>query len=123
MRLVLLAVLPALASAFAPGAAPTLRNGPRNAVSSARPAGLALARGAGRASTLPALRMVKDSGNAVHYEPYLGLEERDACGVGFVANRGGERTHDIVKKASSPSDAWSTAVPAAVTATVVTALV
>jgi len=101
MRLVLLAVLPALASAFAPGAAPTLRNGPRNALSSARPAGLALAaRGAGRAATLPALKMVKDSGNAVHYEPYLGLEERDACGVGFVANRGGERTHDIVKKAS-----------------------
>jgi len=42
--------------------------------------------------------MVKDSGNAMKYEPYLGLEERDACGVGFVVNRGGERTHDIVNK-------------------------
>jgi len=86
--LVLSAALP-LASAFAPEAyAPALRNGPRSAL--------------GRAATLPAaasgLRMVKDSGNAVEYEPYLGLEERDACGVGFVANRGGERTHDIVKK-------------------------
>lgn len=49
--------------------------------------------------------MVKDSGNAVHYEPYLGLEERDACGVGFVANRGGERTHDIVKKVRATYDA------------------
>jgi len=100
--LVLLAAALPLASAFAPGAyAPALRNGPRSVLSQ-RPSGLALARGAGRAATLPAaasgLRMVKDSGNAVKYEPYLGLEERDACGVGFVANRGGERTHDIVKK-------------------------
>jgi hypothetical protein len=98
--LVLLA-LPALASAFLPGGVqpPALRNGPRSALSQ-RSSGLALARGAGRAATLQAagLRMVKDSGNAVHYEPFLGLEERDACGVGFIANRGGERNHDIVSK-------------------------
>ena len=27
-----------------------------------------------------------------------GQPERDACGVGFVANVGGERTHDLVAK-------------------------
>jgi glutamate synthase domain-containing protein 1 len=45
--------------------------------------------------------MVKDSGNAVKYEPFLGLEERDACGVGFVANRNGDRSHDIVHKVTA----------------------
>ena len=101
--LVLLA-LPVLASAFAPGAlkAPALRNGFK-APFARRQSGLKLARGAGRAERLQAaaLKMVKDSGNAVHYEPFLGLEERDACGVGFVANRNGDRNHDIVHKVSS----------------------
>jgi len=102
MRRTMLALLalPALAAAFAPGGvhAPALRQ-PRSALSR-RPAELGLARGAGRAATLQTrgLRMVEDSGNAVHYEPFLGLEERDACGVGFVANRDGSRNHDIVAK-------------------------
>jgi hypothetical protein len=102
MRRTVLALLalPALAAAFAPGGvhAPALRQ-PRSALSR-RPAELGLARGAGRAATLQTrgLRMVEDSGNAVHYEPFLGLEERDACGVGFVANRDGSRNHDIVAK-------------------------
>ena len=95
-----LLALPALAAAFAPGGvhAPALRQ-PRSALTR-RPAELGLARGAGRAATLQTrgLRMVEDSGNAVHYEPFLGLEERDACGVGFVANRDGSRNHDIVAK-------------------------
>jgi hypothetical protein len=96
-----LLALPAIASAFAPNAvhAPALRNGPRSSFAT-RPAGLALAQGAGRAARVQAagLRMVKDSGNAVPYAPFLGLEERDACGVGFVANRNGERNHDVVAK-------------------------
>ena len=86
--LVLLA-LPVLASAFAPGTlkAPALRNGLKTPFAR-RQSGLKLARGAGRAERLQAaaLKMVKDSGNAVHYEPFLGLEERDACGVGFIAD-------------------------------------
>ncbi len=101
-----LLALPALAAAFAPGGvhAPGLRSGPRAAFAR-RSAGLGLARGAGRAATLqtPGLRMVQDSGNAVHYEPFLGLEERDACGVGFVANRDGSRNHDIVAKVGEKS--------------------
>ena len=101
-----LLALPALAAAFAPGSvhAPGLRRGPRAAFAR-RSAGLGLARGAGRAATLqtPGLRMVQDSGNAVHYEPFLGLEERDACGVGFVANRDGSRNHDIVAKVCEKS--------------------
>lgn len=100
--LVLLA-LPALVAAFSPGMhVPALRRGPRSALGH-RSALRTTARGAGRSTTLQAagLKMVKDSGNAVHYEPYLGLEERDACGVGFVANRDGTRNHDIVRKVAS----------------------
>ncbi len=96
-----LLALPAMVSAFlqvGPNA-PALQNAPRSALSHRR-SGLHLARGAGRAATLQAsgVRMVQDSGNAVHYAPYLGLEERDACGVGFIANRNGERNHDIIRK-------------------------
>lgn len=104
LHVLVLLALPALASAFAPAAlrTPALRNGPRAAWSK-REAGLSVSRAAGRAATLQAagLRMVKDSGNAVKYEPFLGLEERDACGVGFVANRNGDRSHDIVHKVTA----------------------
>ena len=31
---------------------------------------------------------------------YNDLKEKDACGVGFVANRFGNRSHDIIKMAT-----------------------
>ncbi|KAJ1496304.1 nucleophile aminohydrolase [Baffinella frigidus] len=39
-------------------------------------------------------------GNAVNNPEFQYLEERDACGVGFVATRKGDATHDVVHKAT-----------------------
>lgn len=49
-------------------------------------------------------------GPAPDTEPYVGvavdnedlLREKDACGVGFIANLKAERTHDIVTKVRIP---------------------
>ena len=44
------------------------------------------------------------------YDPAF---EHDACGVGFVANIRGERSHDVVHKGIRCSRTSSTAAPAA----------
>mmetsp|Transcript_26391 Transcript_26391/g.86725 ORF Transcript_26391/g.86725 Transcript_26391/m.86725 type:complete len:1602 (-) Transcript_26391:107-4912(-) len=96
-RSVLLLVLPALCSAFTPAFHPKL--------TSSRAA-------KGRVGSLaPKLRSPQTvnrhitsnifcSGNSVQYAPFQYLEERDACGVGFVATRKNEPSHDVVRKAS-----------------------
>jgi len=57
----------------------------------------------GRAQSLRATQAAQwtcMSGNAVKHADFQYLEERDACGVGFVATRKSEPTHDVVHKAS-----------------------
>lgn len=120
VRAALFVSLPALAMAFMPsGGVPGLR--------SQRP-GAATWAGLGRPSPLFAaplasrkasLRVGRASplmmGNAVNNPEFQYLEERDACGVGFVATRKGDATHDVVHKVSPVSMTANGAVDTALT--------
>jgi len=105
VRAALLVSLPALAVAFLPsGGVPGLRSQRAGAATMAglgRPSPLFAAPLASRKASLHVGRATPVMmGNAVNNPDYQYLEERDACGVGFVATRKGEATHDVVHKVS-----------------------